>query len=260
MITHNGKQVTLAMRNRKSINLIARNGKAMFGEFIPGIGYVGIDAAAKAVILAEYGSVVWIDVKQYAKAHPQIVEFINQDPHLAASISTNSTKIRTATIRNKSANNSKFNGLILPTPFSQVGKMEMTIQAEHNNTMILSGATSDTTMSGYYTYGGNNQLGAGTITRTGTWSLNELVSVGLDFVANTKSQNIRICGWTNTSYTYDLIIESWDIYATDDTTLLYQLVPFVTAEGEVCFLNLVDCTLQHNVYTDPFTIAVTDKE
>ena len=95
MITHNGKQVTLAMRNRKAINLIARNGKAMFGEFSADIGYgYGIDAAAKAVILAEYGSVVWSDVKQYAKAHPQIVEFINQDPHLAASISPNSNKER----------------------------------------------------------------------------------------------------------------------------------------------------------------------
>ena len=56
MITHNGKQVTFAMRNRKAINLIARNGKAMFGEFSADIGYgYGIDAAAKAVILAEYG-------------------------------------------------------------------------------------------------------------------------------------------------------------------------------------------------------------
>lgn len=78
------------MRNRKAINLIARNGKAMF-ECL----YV-IDAAAKAVILAEYGKQVWSDVKQYAKAHPQIVPFINQDPHLAASISTNSNKERYA--------------------------------------------------------------------------------------------------------------------------------------------------------------------
>ena len=88
MITHNGKQVTLAMRNRKAINLIARNGKAMFMEFS------AISWAARAVILAEYGSVVWSDVRDYAKAHPQIVEFINQDPHLACSISPNSNKER----------------------------------------------------------------------------------------------------------------------------------------------------------------------
>ena len=90
MITHNGKQVTLAMRNRKAINLIARNGKAMWDIG----GGTGIRGAAAAVILAEYGKQVWSDVKQYAKAHPQIVEFINQDPHLAASISPNSAKIR----------------------------------------------------------------------------------------------------------------------------------------------------------------------
>ena len=94
------------MRNRKAINLIARNGKAMFGDM------TGISEAAKAVILAEYGSVVWSDVKQYAKAHPAIVEFINQDPHLAASISTNSTKIRTI------KNNAKGAYFKLPNDYS----------------------------------------------------------------------------------------------------------------------------------------------
>ena len=79
------------MRNRKAINLIARNGKAMWDY---AVHVRGIDAAARAVILAEYGKQVWSDVKQYAKAHPQIVEFINQDPHLAASISPNSNKER----------------------------------------------------------------------------------------------------------------------------------------------------------------------
>ena len=88
MIAHNGKQVTIAMRGRKPINLIARNGKVMFGDFS------AISEAAKAVILAEYGLVVWGDVRDYAKAHPAIVPFINQDPHLACSISTNSNKER----------------------------------------------------------------------------------------------------------------------------------------------------------------------
>ena len=84
------------MRNRKAINLIARNGKAMFGEFS------AISFAAKAVILAEYGKQVWFDTRDYAKAHPQIVEFINQDPHLACSISTNSNKERWLVNSNKS--------------------------------------------------------------------------------------------------------------------------------------------------------------
>ena len=37
---------------------------------------------------------MWSDVRDYAKAHPAIVPFINQDPHLAASISPNSNKER----------------------------------------------------------------------------------------------------------------------------------------------------------------------
>ena len=99
MITHNGKQVTLAMRNRQAINLIARNGKAMWDY---AVHVLGIDAAAKAVILAEYGYVVWSDVRDYAKAHPAIVPFINQDPHLACSISENSEKERWLVNSNKS--------------------------------------------------------------------------------------------------------------------------------------------------------------
>ena len=81
------------MRNRKPINLIARNGKAMFGE-LEDLRLYGISHAAKAAIIAEYGDVVWQDTKAYAKAHPAIVPFINQDPHLAASISPNSNKER----------------------------------------------------------------------------------------------------------------------------------------------------------------------
>ena len=256
MIKRLDKEIKTMLHDGKHIEAIYHAGKCYFNAIL-------LTSNTKYIIKDAYGEQVLKDVNDYLRALPDkgvaLSEFINQDPHLAASISPNSTKIRTATIRNKSVDNHLYNGLILPTPFSQVGKMEMTIQAEHNNTMILSGATSDTTMSGYYSFGGTNSLGAGTITRTGTWSLNELVSVGLDFVANTKSQNIRICGWTNSSWNYDLIIESWDIYDTAGD-LRYQLVPFVTAEGEVCFLNLVDCTLQHNVYTDPFTIAITDKE
>lgn len=183
--------------------------------------------------------------------------FINEDPMLVCSLGLQpqgvAMPIRLATIRNKSVSNHLSNGLILPTPFSQVGKMEMTILAPNNNTMILSGATSNTGMSGYYSFGGTNTLGAGTITRIGTWTLNVLVIVGLNFATNTKAQNVRIAGGTNTSWNYDLTIKQWDILAVDDTTLLYQLVPFKTKDDEICFLNLVDLTLHHNVYTDPFT-------
>ena len=187
--------------------------------------------------------------------------FINEDPMMVCSLGLEvegvTMPIRLATIRNKSVSNHLYNGLILPTPFSQVGKMEMTVNAPNNNTMILSGATSTTGMSGYYSFGGSNSLGAGTITRIGTWTLNKLVSVGLNFTTNTKAQNIRIAGWTNTSWNYDLTIKQWDILAVDDTTPLYQLVPFKTKEDEICFLNLVDLTLHHNVYIDPFTESYT---
>ena len=96
--------------------------------------------------------------------------------------------------------------------------------------------------------------------RIGTWTLKVLVSVGLNFTTNTKAHNIRIAGWENTAFNYDLTIKQWDILAVDDTTPLYQLVPFKTKEGEICFLNLVDLTLHHNVYTDQFTESYVEQD
>lgn len=262
MIGFNGTYLPAASHGNMRITAASIGGQRVFGNWL-------MTATQQAIIAAfgaEEGIAVITKTNDYLNAialtdttrAQQLANFINEDPLLVCSL-VEVGKVRTATIRNKSVNNHLYNGLILPTPFSAVGKMEMTIQTEHNNAMILSGATSNTTMSGYYSFGGNNSLGAGAITRIGTWSLNELVSVGLDFVANTKAQNIRICGWTNNSWNYDVTIKNWDIYGTDDITLLYLLVPFLTSEGEVCFLDLVNLQLHHNVYTDPFTIAITDK-
>ena len=251
--THHGMRITAA---------------CLGGQWV--IGGKWLTHATQQAILAAFGAeegmVVISKTNDYLNAialtdtarAQQLADFIQEDPLLVTSL-VETSKVRTATIRNKSANNALYNGLILPIPFSSVGKMEMTIQTEHNNAMILSGATSNTSMSGYYSFGGNNSLGAGTITRLGTWSLNALVSVGLDFVENTKAQNIRICGWTNGSWNYDVTIKNWDIYGTDDITPLYLLVPYLTTDGEVCFLDLVNLQLHHNVYTDPFTIQLTDK-
>lgn len=261
MITHNGKYLSVATHHGMPIYAATMGGKMVIRQWLP----LATQQAIVAAFGAE-GTEVIAKTNDYlnriATTDPQralqISGFINEDPMLVCSL-VETSKVRTATIRNKSVDNHLYNGLILPTPFSAVGKMEMTIQTEHNKAMILSGATSNTTMSGYYSFGGNNDLDAGTITRLGTWSLNALVSVGLDFVTNTKAQNIRICGWKNGSWNYDVTIKNWDIYGTNDITPLYLLVPFLTTEGEVCFLDLVNLQLHHNVYTDPFTIAITPK-
>lgn len=263
MIAFNGQYLPAASHGNMRITAACLGGQWV-------IGGNWLKTATQQAIIAAFGAEEGIAVisrtNDYLNAlaltditrAQQLAMFINEDPLLVTSL-VETSKVRTATVRNKSAGNHLYNGLILPTPFSSVGKMEMTIQTEHNNAMILSGAKGDTTMNGYYSFGGNNSLGAGTITRLGTWSLNALVSVGLDFVANTKAQNIRICGWSNSSWNYDVTIKNWGIYGTDDTTQLYLLVPFLTTDGEVCFLDLVNLQLHHNVYTDPFTIAITDK-
>lgn len=272
MIVHGNKQISEMVYSRKAsegggairLTNIIRGGSVVFGWLEP---------STRAAILAAFGQTDGYAVIKATNAYlngiaatdptkaQALAGFINEDPMMVCSLGLQpqgvTMPIRLATIRNKSVSNHLYNGLILPTPFSQVGKMEMTVNAPNNNTMILSGATSTTGMNGYYSFGGNNSLGAGTITRIGTWTLNRLVSVGLNFPTNTKAQNIRIAGWTNTSWNYDLTIKQWDILAIDDTTPLYQLVPFKTEEDEICFLNLVDLTLHHNVYTDPFTESYT---
>ena len=282
MITHGKKQISEIVYARKSsegggavrLTNIIRGAQVVFGGLKPSVAW--LEKATKAAILAAFGVVDGKAVIKATIAYLNALEaidptkayalagFINEDPMLVCSLGLQpqgvQMPIRLATIRNKSVSNHLYNGLILPTPFSQVGKMEMTILAPYNNTMILSGATSNTGFNGYYSFGGNNSLGAGTITRIGTWTINVLVSVGLNFATNTKARNIRIAGWTNTSWNYDLTIKQWDILAVDDTTPMYQLVPFKTKEGEICFLNLVDLTLHHNVYTDPFTESYVEQD
>ena len=282
MIAHGNKQISEIVYARKSsegggavrLTNIIRGAQVVFGGKVP--FNVWLTDAATTAILAAFGQTDGKAVIKATNAYlnalaatdpnkaSALAGFINEDPMLVCSLGLQpqgvTMPIRLATIRNKSVSDHLYNGLILPTPFSQVGKMEMTILAPHNNTMILSGATSNTDMNGYYSFGGNNSLKAGTITRIGTWTLNVLVSVGLNFTTNTKAQNIRIAGWTHTSWNYDLTIKQWDILAVDDTTPLYQLVPFKTKEDEICFLNLVDLTLHHNVYTDPFTESYVEQD
>ena len=281
MITHGNKQISEIVYARKSsegggavrLTNIIRGAQVVFGGLYP---YWKLLPETKAAILAAFGQTDGKAVIKATNAYlnalaatdpnkaSALAGFINEDPMMVCSIGLQpqgvTMPIRLATIRNKSVSNHLYNGLILPTPFSQVGKMEMTILAPHNNTMILSGATSNTSMNGFYSFGGSNGLGVGTITRIGTWTLNVLVSVGLNFTTNTKAQNIRIAGWNNSSWNYDLTIKQWDILAVDDTTPLYQLVPFKTKDDEICFLNLVDLTLHHNVYTDPFTESYVEQD
>ena len=258
MIGLGSNRLTVCRRGGMSVTQAGRGGMEwLAGGRIPSWA-TPYSAQATAALLAQFPT-QWPTIRDYGFAHPEIVGYMNayapEDAKIAYSL-VEGIGVRTLTIRNKSVSNHLYNGVILPTQFSQIGLMQMTISAPSNNTMILVGATSDTGMSGYYAFGGSQSLGAGTITRIGTWTLNTLVSVGLNFTTNTKSQTIRIGGWTNTSWNYDLTIQQWDIYGTDDTTLLYRLVPYMVGT-EACLLNLVDGVVYHNVYTDPFTISET---
>lgn len=261
MITHNGTYLPFATHHGMPIVAATMGGKMVIRTWL-------LSATQQAIVAAfgAEGTEVIAKTNDYlnriATTDPQralqISGFINEDPMLVCSL-VETSKVRTATIRNKSLN-AYHNGLIMPFTWQEVGSMDMTIQTDNNNAMIISQAkslTDPTKYGGYYSFGGTNGSGV-TITRQGTWTLNALVSVGLTFAANTKTQYLRLCGWWNAYWRHDITIAYWNIYDTAGDPFV-KLVPFLTADGEVCFLDLVNLQLHHNVYTHPFTIALTDK-
>ena len=263
MIAFNGQYLDKASHGNMRITAACLGGQLVLGNWL-------MTATAQAIIAAlgaEEGIAVISRTNDYLNAlaltdhtrAQQLAMFINEDPMLVCSL-VETSKVRTATVRNKSIN-AYHNGLIMPFTWQQVGSMDMTIQTDNNSAMIISQATSltnPTQYGGYYSFGGTNGSGV-TITRQGTWTLNALVSVGLIFAANTNTQYLRLCGWRHQNWTYDITIAYWNIYDTAGEPFV-KLVPFLTTDGEVCFLDLVNLQLHHNVYTDPFTIAITDKQ
>ena len=262
MITHNGTYLEAATHHGMPIVAATLGGKMVFGNnwllpltqqaIVAAFGAEGTEVIAKT---NNY-------LNRIATTDPQrallLAGFINEDPLLVCSL-VETSKVRTATVRNKSLN-AYHNGLIMPFTWQEVGSMDMTIETSYKDAMIISQATlltDPTKYNGYYSFGGTNGSGV-TITRQGTWTLNALVSVGLTFAANTKTQYLRLCGWQNASWTYDITIAYWNIYDTAGDPFV-KLVPYLTNDGEVCFLDLVNLQLHHNVYTDPFTIQLTDK-
>ena len=287
MITHNGKQVTLAMRNRKAINLIARNGKAMFGELEDLRGY-GITYAAKAVILAEYGSVVWSDVKQYAKAHPAIVPFINQDPHLAASISTNSNKRRYIT----NTQGAYIDTGIIPTEhpmldfetmvaWSGMDKFEECLFASIGNSnagtgiygLVFHGTPNSASfMCGVYNQGAATKL-APTIGRTKISGIHN--NGGVEVYVNDAYINSGITNalsskpiwmfipnghYWNIVSGYNAVYELEYLKFSENQTPIAEFLPCLY-NGQCGMLDLVTYTFHPNANTEgQFTIAITDKE
>ena len=271
MITHNGKQVTLAMRNRKAINLIARNGKAMFGE-LEDLRMYGITYAAKAVILAEYGKQVWSDVRDYAKAHPAIVPFINQDPHLACSISTNSNKERWLVGDGKAYINTGVKSSATTIFEMQVQYLEVVSASQFNGVFasdhrLQIGSTTTGFGIGYgslhITVGENKP----NITHTakidgkqkkGYDNGKEYSFASATFNANKKFDIYLFARWRGDQNLVDAICKEMVAYAAIDD---HTFIPHLTADGQCGMLDLVTYTFHPNANTEgQFTIAITDKE
>ena len=276
MITHNGKQVTLAMRNRKAINLIARNGKAIWDIG----GGTGIRGAAAAVILAEYGKQVWSDVKQYAKAHPQIVEFINQDPHLACSISPNSNKerwlvtdgfacIQTKTILNGYSNITS----ICMVPKNLAGNQTLWCARETTNsntyTAFLLGASIRSDYgSGQTATGRDMPREQSTELRTyeSDFYLNGERLVDRSVLSFSTTNGVSLFASYSTAgaapYTNVQSGFKQGIFKVEQgEDLVLHLIPYQRPDGQCGMLDLVTYTFHPNANTTgQFTIAITDKE
>ena len=264
MIGFNGTYLPAATHHGMRITAACLGGHWVFN-------YKWLTHATQQAILAAFGAeegmVVISKTNDYLNAiawtDPQraqrLANFIQEDPLLVCSL-VETSKVRTGIIWNAKYSHDD-NGLVFPFIWSEVSSMDMNITSDHNNCIFICGATSltDATASknGYCTFGGSNSLGV-TVTRSGTWTLNSLSQVGMTFATNTKKEYVRIGGWNNTSYGRDLWINYWNIYDTAGDPFV-KLVPYLTTDGEVCFLDLVNLQLHHNVYTDPFTIQLTPK-
>ena len=270
MITHNGKQVTIAMRNRKPISLIARNGKAMFGEF------TAISWAAKAAIIAEYGLVVWQDTRDYAKAHPAIVEFINQDPHLACSISPNSNKERWLVGDGKAYiesgvtpnNTSKMHIRFRRTEASQTSQYGLGAPYGILNPNAL-GFTVVTDPVAYYAkFGGTQVTDIGdprntnthevVMSKDGTFydGVQKMSAVSQTF---TITGTYILFGWVHATTKKFAVPYAIEFAKYEDSSIEQWFVPY--NNGTECgMLDLVTLTFHPNANTQgTFTIAVTDK-
>lgn len=263
MITHNGKYLGAATHHGMPIYAATMGGKMVFGikwrlqlttqAILVAFGAEGTEVIRKT---NDYLNRIATTDLQRAQA---LANFINEDPLLVCSL-VETSKVRTGIIWNAKYGHDD-NGIVFPFIWSEVGSMDMNITSDNNNCIFICGATSLTdamaSKNGYCTFGGTNALGV-TVTRSGTWTLNTLSQVGMTFATNTKKEYVRIGGWNYTVYGRDLWINYWNIYDTAGDPFV-KLVPYLTTDGEVCFLDLVNLQLHHNVYTDPFTIAITPK-
>lgn len=271
------------MRNRKAINLIARNGKAMWDVG----GGTGIRGAAKAVILAEYGTQVWRDVRNYAKAHPAIVEFINQDPHLACSISENSNKERwlkddgNPYIRlgyvHKTTTNVDITYRIHTTGSwgSLFGARKSNFQ---NNAYILRFYSSTS----YMCYNRTKKEAYNSVeTKLDTTYRAVMVGSTANFYENRET----LVNTISNEGTNDAGVNEWLLFANNTSSsagtisvenagahsisefiisegddIILHLIPHLTADGQCGMLDLVTYTFHPNANTSgAFTIQVTDK-
>ena len=215
-------------------------------------------AAATAALKAAFTAAQWQTIRDYGFAHPALVPFINEDPMLVMSL-IEGLGIRKATIRNRSISSSvKDNAIIMPFKFSEVVSMDIEICSAVSNGMIMTGCTNPeeyaSSYVGYYSYGGWNGLGI-SITRQGTAVDNVLSPLVLTFAQNTVENYVRIGGYSNTYWNYDLTIKYWNVIGKNNN-LLCKLIP-TKQNGEVCFLDTEHLTLYKNVHTDPFTISET---
>ena len=269
MIAHNGKPITIAMRNRKPINLIARNGKAMFGEF------TAISLAAKAAIIAEYGDVVWQDTRDYAKAHPAIVEFINQDPHLACSISPNSNKERyiitsgiagidTGIYVNPKdvlsfafgCDNLPSSGYNRVTPYGCVNQCWMRIERVN----WIESALSSQSNVGICTFEANKVYEI-EVNTNGVYKIGSItVSNRGSLFATTTNTLWLFKKAGNYSDTYIKRMRYFRVKDSEGNDRIH-LIPHLTADGQCGMLDLVSATFHPNANTSgQFTIQVTDKQ
>ena len=199
----------------------------------------------------------WTAIRDYGYAHPALVPFINEDPMLIVSL-VEVGKTRWLTIP-QGKNDGYYNGVTLPYYWADLGRIDMNVQwlpSETSNGILWFNCWNGTKLVAPY-WGTSWTSGFANVAVIGDTNYRNEGERSISFTCSDKSNYAHILGW-DLSIAPTVKATHFSIYATDKTTKLMELVPFIS-QGEGVFLDLLSGTIIRNNDKGSFTIAITDK-
>ena len=240
---------------------------AIGGQWVMGGNW--LEHATQQAIIAAFGAEEGIQVisltNDYLNAiaatdkerAQQLAMFINEDPMLICSL-VETSKERWLTIP-QGKNDGYCNGVTLPYYWADLGRIDMNVQwlpSETSNGILWFNCWNGTILVAPY-WGTSWTSGFTNVAVIGDTDYRNEGERSISFTCSDKSNYAHILGW-DSGIAPIVKATHFSIYATDKTTKLMELVPFIS-QGEGVFLDLLSGTIIRNNDKGSFTIALTPK-